>query len=275
MTFSFNLKNLLQASVLPLALTLSLTACQPADTSTDSLNSYEQLKQNKVVHIGTEGTYAPFSYHDTAKDNSLTGFDVELAREVFKRAGIEKVEFVEAPWDSLIAGLDAGRYEVVANQIGINAERQKKYDFSNPYISSPLVVITRDDNTDIKTLEDIKGKKSAQTATSNYGQTAIEKGAIIVTSDGFAQSIDLLTTGRADVTLNDRLSFLDYKKQKPDAKIKIAVTNPKSAESGFLLKKDSPELAEAINKALDEIKADGTYAKISTEFFGTDVSKPE
>lgn len=269
--------------LLPIAVVGLLAACNgdkkasttaATDSKPATTNSYEELKAKKVVRVGTEGTYSPFSYHDPKNGNALTGFDVELAKEVFKRAGIEKVEFVEGKWDGLIAGIDANRYDAVVNQVGINPEREAKYDFSKPYIASPLVVITKDDNTAIKALEDIKGKKAAQTVTSNFGKTAAKYGAEIVSADGFAQTVDLLTSGRADVTLNDRLSFLDYKKQKPDAKIKIAATDKEAANSGILVKKGSPELVAALNKAIDEIKADGTYAKLSNQFFGVDVSKP-
>lgn len=279
---------LIQKLILPLSLLTLLTACgdktqsaasKPADAKTAAApasatpNLLEELKAKKVIRVGTEGTYAPFSFHDQKNGNVLTGFDVEIAKEVFKRAGIEKVEFVEGPWDSLIAGVDANRYEAVVNQVGINPERQAKYDFSKPYIDSPMVAITKEDNTSIKTMEDLKGKKAAQTVTSNFGKTAVKYGAEIISADGFAQTIDLLTSGRADVTLNDRLSFLDFKKQKPDAKIKIAATDKETASSGILVKKGSPELVAAMNKAIDDIKADGTYSKISTQFFGVDVSK--
>lgn len=274
--------------VLPLSLLAALTACgekkpeaaaKPADQATapaatnSAPNLLDALKAKKVIRIGTEGTYAPFTFHDQKNGNVLTGFDVEIAKEVFKRVGIERVEFVEGPWDSLIAGIDADRYDAVVNEVGINPERQAKYDFSKPYIDSPMVAITKDDNTSIKSLEDLKGKKAAQTLTSNFGKTAAKMGAEIVSADGFAQTVDLLLSGRADVTLNDRLSFLDFKKQKPDAKIKIAATDKETASSGILVKKGSPELLAAINKAIDDIKADGTYGKISTQFFGIDVSK--
>lgn len=263
----------LKRILLPLTIVSLLMACQDPQKET-AINSYEQIKANKVIKVGTEGTYAPFSYHDQKKNNALTGFDVELAKEIFKRAGIEKVEFVEGSWDSMIAGIDAGRYEAVVSQVGILPERQEKYDFSKPYISSPIVAITADTNTSIQTLDDIKDKKSAQTVNSNFNKAAVAKGANIVSADGFAQTIDLVTSGRAEVTLNDYLSFLEYKKQKPDAKIKVVATDTISSDSGILVKKGSPELVAAINKALDEIRADGTYAKLSTEFFGIDLSKP-
>lgn len=265
------MKSLKHRLILPL---LAGVVALGSVASVQAADLYEQLKTNKVVRVGTEGTYPPFSFHDSKNGNVLTGFDVELAKEVFKRAGIEKVEFVEGPWDGLIAGVDADRYDAVVNQVGISPERQAKYDFSNPYISSPMVVITREDEASITKLEDIKGKNAAQTLTSNFGKKAKELGAEIISVDGFAQSIDLLTSKRADVTLNDRLSFLDFKKQKPDAPVKIVATDSEPANSGILVKKGNPELVAAVNKALDEIKADGTYGKISEQFFGVDVSKP-
>ena len=79
--------------------------------------------------------------------------------------------------------------------------------------------------------------------------------------------------GRADATINDSLSFYDFKKQQPDANVKIAATQPDADYSGVLLAKGKPELVEAINKALADIKADGTYATISQKYFGEDVSQ--
>lgn len=112
---------------------------------------------------------------------------------MFKRAGIEKVEFVEGPWDSLIAGVDAGRYEVVVNQVGINPDRQAKYDFSNPYIGSPMVAITSAKITPASTLlADLKGKNPRKPSPATLVKPP-KYGAEIVSADGFAQSIDLLT----------------------------------------------------------------------------------
>ncbi len=95
----------------------------------------------------------------------------------------------------------------------------------------------------------------------------------IVGTDGFDQSIQLLLTGRADATINDSLSFLDFKKHKPDADVKIAAQEANADYSGVIVRKGQPELVAAINKALDEIKADGTYKKIADTYFGQDVSQ--
>ncbi len=230
----------------------------------------EAIKSAGVFKIGTEGTYAPFTFHDAS--GKLVGFDVEIGEAVAQKLGV-KAQFVEGKWDGLIAGLDAKRYDSVINQVGITEARKQKYDFSEPYIASKAVLIVRDDNKDITDFADLKGKKAAQSLTSNYGKLAEQSGAELVGTDGFDQSVQLVLTRRADATINDSLSFLDFKKQKPDAPVKIAAQKENAEYSGIIIRKGEPELLEAINKALSEIKADGTYAKISAKYFGQDVSK--
>ena len=223
-----------------------------------------------ALKIGTEGTYAPFTFHDT--DGKLVGFDVEIGEAIAKKLGV-KAEFLEGKWDGLIAGLDANRYDAVINQVGITDARKQKYDFSEPYIASKAVLVVRGDDDTIKGFADLKGKKSAQSLTSNFGKIAQEAGAELIGTDGFDQSIQLVLTGRADATINDSLSFLDFKKHKPDANVKIAAEQENADYSGVIIRKGEPELLEAINKALTEIKADGTYQAISDKYFGQDVSK--
>jgi cystine transport system substrate-binding protein len=230
----------------------------------------DQIKAAGVIKIGTEGTYAPFTFHNA--DNKLVGFDVEIGQAVAEKLGV-KAEFVEGKWDGLIAGLDANRYDAVINQVGITEARKQKYDFSDPYIVSKAVLIVKDDNTEIKSFEDLKGKTSAQSLSSNFGKIAEAAGAELVGTDGFDQSIQLVLTGRADATINDSLSFLDFKKQKPDAPVKIAAEKEEADASGIIVRKGDPELVAAINKALADIKADGTYQKIADTYFGQDVSK--
>ncbi|CAH2893243.1 MAG: L-cystine ABC transporter, substrate-binding protein TcyA [uncultured Paraburkholderia sp.] len=232
-----------------------------------------QIKSSGVFRIGTEGTYAPFTYHD--ESGKLTGFDVEIGTQIAQRLGV-KPQFIEGKWDGLIAGLDVNRYDAVINEVAVTDARKLKYDFSDPYITSHAALIVRSDNNAIKTFDDLKGKKSANTLTSNFGKIAAAHGAEVIPVQGFNESIDLLTAGRVDATVNDSLSFLDFKKHKPDAKVKIAAldTSPESSDkSAVLIRKGSPELVAAINKALADMKKDGTYAKISQKYFGKDVSK--
>ena len=119
------LKSLLVAGLMQVAAISSTAAWAQADL--------DRIKADGVLKIGTEGTYAPFTYHDAS--GALVGFDVEIGREVAKRIGV-KAEFLEGKWDGLIAGLDARRYDAVINQVGITEARKAKYDFSDPYISS-------------------------------------------------------------------------------------------------------------------------------------------
>jgi cystine transport system substrate-binding protein len=242
-------------------------------TAAFAADDLAKIKSAGAFKIGTEGTYAPFTYHDAS--NQLTGFDVEIGRAIAQKLGV-KADFVEGKWDGLIAGLDANRYDAVINEVAVTDARKQKYDFSEPYIVSHAALIVRSDNSTIKGFDDLKGKKSANTLTSNFGKIAAAHGAEVVPVQGFNESIDLLTSGRVDATVNDSLSFLDFKKHKPDAKVKIAAVDTasdSSDHSAVLIRKGNPELQAAINKALAEIKADGTYAKISEKYFGKDVSK--
>lgn len=224
-------------------------------------------KEGKLL-VGTEGTYPPFTFHD--ESGELTGFDVEIAKEVAKRLGV-KAEFKETQWDAMFAGLDAKRFDMIANQVGIKPEREEKYAFSKPYITSTGVLIVHEDNTEIKGFEDLKGKKAAQSMTSNYATMAKENGAEIVGVEGFNQAIELIMSKRADVTINDNLSFLDFKKAKPDAKVKIVAESEDASKSGLMFRKDSETLVEAVNGALADMISDGTYDKISKKWFGENV----
>jgi cystine transport system substrate-binding protein len=241
-------------------------------TSAFAADELAQIKSAGVFKVGTEGTYAPFTYHD--ESGKLTGFDVDIASAIAQRLGV-KPEFVEGKWDGLIAGLDVNRYDAVINEVSVTDARKAKYDFSTPYITTRAVLIVRTDNTTIKTFDDLKGKKSANTLTSNFGKIAKDHGADVVPVQGFNESIDLLTSGRVDATINDSLSFLDFKKHKPDAQVRVAATDSSSDadQSAVLLRKGDPALVAAIDKALADIKADGTYAKISEKYFGKDVSQ--
>jgi cystine transport system substrate-binding protein len=267
-------KSIFISTILALTLAIGITGCAAksdnAGTQDASKNSLETIKSEGKIRIGTEGTYAPFTFHDEKGD--LTGFDVEIANEVAKRLGV-KTEFVETKWDGMLAGLDAKRFDAIVNQVSINPERKEKYDFSTPYITSRAVLIVREDNQDIKTFKDLNGKKAAQSLTSELGKIAKGNGAELVQVDEFNKGIDLLVSKRADAVVNDSLSFLDLKKQKPETPIKVVADYDNAQQSAILFNKGNKELVDAVNKALADMKADGTYLKISEKWFGTDVSK--
>ena len=227
-----------------------------------------KVKEEGTLVIGTEGTYPPFTFHDASGE--LTGFDVEIAREVAERLGVE-AEFLETQWDAMFAGLDAGRFDMVANQVGINPERQESYEFSDPYITSTAVLVVAEDNTEIQSFEDLESKLSAQSLTSNYAETATSYGAELEGVEGFNQAIELLNSGRVDATVNDNLTVLDFLKQRPDAKVKVVDESDDAAQSALLFRKDSGAIVDEANKALAAMIEDGTYDEISEKWFGENV----
>ena len=198
-----------------------------------------------TLRVGTEGTYSPFSFQGT--DGKLTGYDIEVVQAVGAKLG-KNVEFVQTPWDSIFAGLEAKRFDLVANQVTINDERKAKYDLSEPYTVSEGVIVTRADNTDISTLADLKGKTTAQSATSNWAQVARDAGANVEAVEGFVQAAQLLKDGRVDATVNDTLAVGEYQKTTRDGAVKIAGTTGDTSEQAFAALKDSGLIAD-VNRA--------------------------
>lgn len=248
-------------------LATALAAC--GGGSPEGSSDLQQAKDAGVLKVGTEGTYSPFSFHDP-KSNQLVGYDVEVIAAVADRLGV-KVEYVETPWDAIFAGLTSDRFDVVANQVTKNEERAGLYGLSDTYTVSEGVVATRADDSSVSALTDIKGKKSAQSLTSNWATVAKEAGADVVSVEGFTQAVTLLKQQRVDVTVNDSLAVLDYQKSTGDSSIKIAARTGDVSEQVIATRKGS-DLVAAINQALAELRADGTLAKISQKYFDSDVS---
>jgi len=227
------------------------------------------IRDAGVLRVGTEGTYAPFSYHEPAT-GELTGYDVDVARAVGDKLGVP-VEFVETPWDSIFAALEANRFDVVANEVTINPERQAKYDLSTPYSIGEGVIVTRADDDSITSLEDLSGKRTAQSITSNWAQVARDSGATVEGVEGFAQAITLLNQGRVDATVNDSIAVYAYLAETGDTSVKIAAETGERSEQGFAARKDSGFLPE-LNGALDELRADGTLTEISQRYLKADAT---
>jgi cystine transport system substrate-binding protein/cystine transport system permease protein len=244
-----------------------LTACSSGSGGGSDLAS---VKQAGVLRVATEGTYSTFSFHDP-KTNALTGYDVEVAKAVADKLGV-KVEYVETPWDAIFAGLAADRYDVVVNQVTKNPERAGLYGLSSTYTWSEGVIATRANDSSVTSLASLKGKKSAQSLTSNWAKVAKDAGAQVESVEGFTQAITLLKQSRVDATVNDSLAVLDYEKSTGDQAIKVAGKTGDVSEQVVATRKGS-DLVAAIDKALADLKADGSLAKISQKYFSADVSK--
>ena len=235
-----------------------------------TLNLNAKTIKKGVLTIATEGTYAPFSYYDDK--NELKGYDVDIAREVAKKLNL-KIEFLTAPWDAMLAAFDAGKADAVFNQVSVTDERKKKYDYAQPYTVVHGAIITHKDNDDIKSFDDLKGKKNADSATSNWAKVAASYGAQNVTVDSFSKSMELLVSKRVDTVVRDNIVFYDFIKQRPGAPVKIAAEGSDTDYTAPIVQKGNTELAGQISKAIEELKNEGKLAEISIRYFGKDVSR--
>jgi His/Glu/Gln/Arg/opine family amino acid ABC transporter permease subunit len=245
------------------AVILGSAACGSPNKTADP------IKSAGVLRVGTEGVYSPFSFHDPAT-GELVGYDVDVAKAVGQKLGV-KVEFVETPWDSMFAALEADRFDIVANQVTINPERQGKYDLSQPYTVGEGVIVTRANDDSIKSLADIKGKTAAENATSNWSEVARKAGAKVESVEGFSQAITLLNQGRVDVVINDSIAVYAYLAETGDKSVKIAGTVGEKSEQGFAARKNSGMVPE-LDKALGELRADGTLSTISQKYLKADAT---
>ena len=259
-------KSLKALTILTLVSVLLISGCGKTDVST-----YEKIKKDKYITFATEGTYAPYSFHDDS--GALVGFDVEIARAIADKLGVE-ARFTETQWDGIIAGLDAKKYDAISNQVSITEERKQKYLFSDPYTYVYGVVIVNEDNNDINSFEDLNGKDVSLTITSNWAQVAESYGGKIVSTSGFNESIQLVLQNRADATVNDNVTFYDFIANQPDAKAKIVATSNEATESAILIRQGDDDLQKAINDALSQLRSEGKLAEISNKYFGTDITKP-
>ena len=254
-----------------LSIALILTAAAAfAGEGSDALT---RIKEKGVLVIGTEGNWSPWTYHD--ENDVLTGLDVEIGKLIAEGLGVE-AEFQEAPWDSLLAGVDAGRFDIICNGVGYTEERAKSYSFTTPYVYTNKVVVVAEDNEEIKSVDDLKGKKTANSASSTYAALAEEYGATLVPVDTLGETMDMLQQGRVDATINAQVSIADYLKEHPEAKIKVVQVlagDPVAYPVGY--GDDYKTLVDAINEILENARQDGRLAEISMKFFNVDMTKPE
>lgn len=252
-----------------------LTACSgstaPEQSGSGSASDLG-LVTDGTLTVATEGTYRPFSFHEEDGAGELVGYDVEIIEAVAEKLDLE-IEFQETQWDAIFAGLDAGRFDLIANQVTINDDREKNYLFSDAYTVSPGVIVVPDDDDSISSFADLEGKTTAQSLTSNWYELATESGATVEAVEGWAQAVSLLKQGRVDATVNDKLTFLDYETTDGPSGLKIAAETDEAGEQAFVFTKDRTALVDAVDGALDELRADGTLAEISEKYFGADVTE--
>ena len=255
----------------------SSAAASGAASSAASTGAADQLaaiQTNGKLVVALEGAWQPWSYHN--ESDTLVGYDVEVSRAIAEKLGVEP-EYVESDWDSLFAGLDAGRFDLVCNGVEVTEERAKTYDFTVPYGYIHTALAVRKDNQDIHSFEDLKGKTTANSLASTYMELAESYGATVQGIDTLEETIQLLTAGRIDATLNADVSFYDYLNVHPDADFKLVAQTEDASHVAIPVRKgdDSASLLEAINTAIEELRADGTLKALGEKYFGQDISSED
>ena len=254
---------------------LGLTGCSSKDTaastaSSATLNKLDSIQKSGKLVVALEGAWQPWSYHDSS--DTLVGYDVEVSRAIAEKLGVEP-EYVESDWDSLFAGLDAGRYDMVCNGVEVTEERAKTYAFTTPYGYIHTALAVRKDNEDIHSFEDLKGKTTANSLASTYMELAESYGATVQGIDTLEETIQLLTAGRIDATLNADVSFYDYLNVHPDADFKLVAQTAEASHVAIpVLKSEDTAYLDALNTAIDALRADGTLKTLSEKYFGQDIS---
>ncbi len=231
-----------------------------------------RVQERGSLVIATEGNWSPWTYHD--EHDVLTGFDIEIGALIAESIGV-KPDYKETEWSSILAGVDTGVFDIACNGVGYTEERAEKYDFSEPYVYTEVVLVVRGDNDDIHTLEDLKGKVTSNSPNSTYAMLAEAQGASVVYVDTLGETLAMVLQGRAAATLNARGSIEDYLSEHPDANIKIVYSAPGEPVCYPVRKgADSASLLAAVNGALAKAREDGTLAALSIKYFGADLTKP-
>ena len=254
---------------------LSMTGCSDKTAASSTagpapLNKLNSIQKSGKLVVALEGAWQPWSYHDSS--DTLVGYDVEVSRAIAEKLGVEP-EYVESDWDSLFAGLDAGRYDMVCNGVEVTEERAKTYDFTTPYGYIHTALAVRKDNEDIHSFEDLKGKTTANSLASTYMELAESYGATVQGIDTLEETIQLLTAGRIDATLNADVSFYDYLNVHPEADFKLVAQTAEASHVAIpVLKSEDTAYLDALNTAIEELRADGTLKTLSEKYFGQDIS---
>lgn len=261
-------------SLLALAAVFTLSACGGSQNSNSnpaaSGAKAAGLDVNKTYIVATDASYAPMEYME---NNAVVGFSHDILDAAAKSQNV-KLEFVNTPFKGLFANVDKGDSDIGLASITINDERKQQLDFSDPYFEATQMIVTTDRNANIKTFADLKTRPaSVQAATS--GDLILQDlqgkdSQNIKRFETMPLAFKELESGGVDAVVGDSSVVAYYVKQNPNAKLNTVVDPSFVKEHyGFAFKKGRNDgLREAINKGLAQIKTDGTYDKIHTQWFG-------
>ena len=255
-----------------LSLPMAAMACAALALPAHAADQLDTVKARGTLRIALEGTYPPFNFKDP-KTGQLTGYDVEVAKLLASKLGL-KPEFVTTEWASILAGLGAGKYDVIVSQVGITPKREQTFDFSQPYTySTPQLIVRRNERTEYSKLEDLKGKKVGVGQGSVFEQQAKAVPGIEVKSYPAApENLQDLAFGRVDAALNDSLmvAWLLKSSQLP---IRAGARVGALERTGIAFQKGNPKFHAAVDKALEAVRADGSLKAASMKWFGVDATR--
>ena len=225
--------------------------------------------QDKVLRVGTDATFPPMEFVENGK---RTGFDIELVEAMAKTMG-RQVEWVDIDFKGLIPGLISRRFDVAVSAIYITDERRKVVDFSDTYYAGGLVALVKNNNTSIKKLADLDGKKVAvQVGTKSVGYLTEKHPKIQrIEVEKNQEMFNLVDIGRADAAVTGKPAAYQYVRTRPG--LRVLEDQFTTEEYGMALRKDTPELTKQVNAALATLKANGTYAAIVKKWFSGDTAK--
>jgi len=215
--------------------------------------------------VGHDTNFKPFEFK---QNGEYVGFDIDLWKEIAKRSGLD-YEFQPMDFNGIIPGLQTGNIDAAVAGITIKPSRQEVVDFSDGYYDSGLVILVREDNNDIKSVEDLKGKIVATklaTSSVDFAYEHVEKKNVKLYPNNDGMFMELLTGG-ADAVIFDMPVVKDFATKAGKGQVKVVGPIYQGQAYGIGFPKGSP-LVEKANKALKEMKADGTYEKLYIKWFG-------
>lgn len=250
---------------------IGLVACgskeEAGGSTSDAGEVLSKVKESGVLKVGFEGTYPPFNFLND--EEKYDGFDVDISNELAKRLGVE-AEFVATKWDSLLGGLKSDKFDIIIAQMSVTEERKKSVDFTDPYVTTGSVLITREETNDITKLEDIKGKNVGVGGGTTFEEVAKSvDGANVKLYKAVNEYVTDLTNKRLDVIINDQL-LMSYNIQENDLPLKITSDVLNKDEIAMAINKENEDFVAEVNKILAEMKEDGTYNEIYKKWFGTE-----
>ena len=254
---------------------LVLAGCGSSTTNADNnANDAANNEAPKKIVVGLDDNFPPMGFRDD--NNELVGFDIDLAKAAAERLDME-VEFKPIDWNSKEVELNSGKIDMIWNGLTITDERKEKILFSEPYVSNRQIVVVLPDS-GIETKEDLAGKVvGLQDGSSSVD--AVEKEPAVLESfkelkkypDNVAALMDL-EAGRLEAVVVDEIVGRYYMSKKPDQYV-ILEEDFGAEDYGVGMRKDDTELQAKLQKALNEMKEDGTSAQISEKWFGEDIVK--